>query len=217
MKVTSLGDSEAPGTLRHALTNASGPRIVVFDVGGVITLRSRLSIMDNDITVAGETAPGKGIIVQGQPFGLSGASDVIMRHIRTRPGTSSTETVDGMRMAGSNYCILDQCYQCSMGWSIDESFSRSAKNITFQRSMISELLNVPSHKNYQVGTKHDYAATIGGDVSSVHHNLIAHAEGRSWSMGGGVDDNSTIAGPLDIRNNVVYSFGIAFRSSLICP
>ncbi|KAK1147235.1 hypothetical protein N8T08_001974 [Aspergillus melleus] len=205
VKVTTLEDSEAPGTLRHALTNVTGPRIVVFDVGGVITTKSRLSITDSYITVAGETAPGKGIVVQGQPFGLSGASDVILRHIRTRPGTSSNETVDGMGMAGSNYCILDHC---SMGWSIDESFSsRNAKNITFQRNMISEPLNVAGHKNYPAGTEHGYAATIGGDISSIHHNLIAHAEGRSWSMGGGVDDNSTFAGRLDIRNNVVYNFG----------
>lgn len=183
---------------------------MVFDVGGVITLKSRLSITDSYITLAGETAPGKGIIVQGQPFGLSGSSDVIVRHIRTRPGTSSNETVDGMGMAGSNYCILDHC---SMGWSIDEAFSsRSAKNITFQRNMISEPLNVAGHKNYPAGTEHGYAATIGGDVSSIHHNLIAHAEGRSWSMGGGVDDNSTFAGRLDIRNNVVYNFGMIPRS-----
>ncbi|KAH8429302.1 uncharacterized protein LDX57_006969 [Aspergillus melleus] len=211
VKVTTLEDSEAPGTLRHALTNVTGPRIVVFDVGGVITIKSRLSITDSYITVAGETAPGKGIIVQGQPFGLSGASDVILRHIRTRPGTSSNETVDGMGMAGSNYCILDHC---SMGWSIDESFSsRNAKNITFQRNMISEPLNVAGHKNYPAGTEHGYAATIGGDISSIHHNLIAHAEGRSWSMGGGVDDNSTFAGRLDIRNNVVYNFGMLTRVS----
>ncbi|KAL2816671.1 pectin lyase fold/virulence factor [Aspergillus granulosus] len=205
VKVTSLDDSEEPGTLRHALTIETGPRIVIFDVGGVITTTSRLSVNSNYITLAGQTAPGKGIAIQGHPFGLSGASDVIFRHIRVRPGTSSGETVDGMGMAGSNYCIFDRC---SMGWAIDESFSsRSAKNITFQRNMISEPLNVAGHKNYPEGTAHGYAATVGGDVASLHHNLIAHAEGRSWSMGGGVDDNAAFAGRLDIRNNVVYNFG----------
>ncbi|KAF9888481.1 hypothetical protein FE257_008588 [Aspergillus nanangensis] len=205
VKVTSLDDSEEEGTLRHALNVVTGPRIVVFDVGGVITTTSRLVVNNNYITVAGQTAPGKGIVVQGRPFGLSGASDVIFRHIRTRPGSSSGETVDGMGMSGSNYCILDRC---SMGWAIDESFSsREAHNITFQRNMISEPLNVAGHKNYPEGTAHGYAATVGGDIASLHHNLIAHAEGRSWSMGGGVDDNSNFAGRLDIRNNVVYNFG----------
>ncbi|KAL2863963.1 pectin lyase fold/virulence factor [Aspergillus lucknowensis] len=205
VKVTSLDDTSDPGTLRHALTVETGPRIVVFDVGGVITTTSRLSVNSDYITLAGQTAPGKGIIVQGYPFGLSGASDVIFRHVRVRPGSSSGDTVDGMGMSGSNYCIFDRC---SMGWAIDESFSsRTAKNITFQRNMISEPLNVAGHQNYPVGTAHGYAATVGGDVASLHHNLIAHAEGRSWSMGGGVDDNATFAGRLDIRNNVVYNFG----------
>ncbi|KAL5363708.1 pectin lyase fold/virulence factor [Aspergillus floccosus] len=205
VKVTSLEDSEDPGTLRHALTVETGPRIVVFDIGGVITTTSRLTVNGDYITLAGQTAPGKGIVIQGHPFGLSGASDVIFRHIRTRPGSISGETVDGMGMQGSNYCIFDRC---SMGWAIDECFSsRDAHNITFQRNMISEPLNVAGHKNYPEGTKHGYAATVGGDVASLHHNLIAHAEGRSWSMGGGVDDNSHFAGRLDIRNNVVYNFG----------
>ncbi|KAL4919701.1 pectin lyase fold/virulence factor [Aspergillus aurantiobrunneus] len=205
VKVTSLEDTEDPGTLRHALTIETGPRIVVFDVGGVITTTSRLSVNTPYITLAGQTAPGKGITIKGYPFGLSGASDIIFRHIRVRPGSSSGETVDGMGMAGSNYCIFDRC---SMGWAIDEAFSsRTAKNITFQRNMISEPLNVAGHQNYPEGTAHGYAATVGGDVASLHHNLIAHAEGRSWSMGGGVDDNSSFAGRLDIRNNVVYNFG----------
>ncbi|KAL4801799.1 pectin lyase fold/virulence factor [Aspergillus unguis] len=205
VKVTSLEDTEDEGTLRYALTVATGPRIVVFDVGGVINTTSRMAVSDSYITVAGQTAPGKGIAIQGWPVGLSGASDVIFRHVRVRPGSSTGETVDGMGMAGSNYCVFDRC---SMGWSIDEAFSsRTAKNITFQRNMISEPLNVAGHQNYEPGTAHGYAATVGGDVASLHHNLLAHAEGRSWSMGGGVDDNATFAGRLDIRNNVVYNFG----------
>ncbi|KAK7419036.1 hypothetical protein QQX98_003538 [Neonectria punicea] len=205
VKVTSLEDSEEPGTLRHALTVATGPRIVVFDVGGVITTKSRISVNDQYVTLAGQTAPGKGIVIQGNPLGLTGASDIIFRHVRVRPGTVSGNTVDGMGMQGSNHAIFDRC---STGWTIDESFSsRSSYNISFQRNMISEPLNIAGHKNYPNGTAHGYAATIGGDVGSFHHNLIAHAEGRSWSMGGGADNYGSFAGRLDIRNNVVYNFG----------
>ncbi|KAI8162604.1 putative pectate lyase C [Colletotrichum sp. SAR 10_70] len=205
VKVTSLADSTDEGTLRYALTVAKGPRIVVFDVSGVITTTSRISVNDQYVTVAGQTAPGKGIVVQGFPVGLTGASDIVFRHVRVRPGKVSGETIDGMGMQGSNHCIFDRC---SMGWTIDEAFSsRSAWNITFQRNMISEPLNVAGHKNYPNGTAHGYSATIGGDVGSFHHNLLAHAEGRSWSMGGGVDDNAAFAGELDIRNNVVYNYG----------
>ncbi|OHW91197.1 pectate lyase [Colletotrichum incanum] len=205
IKVTSLEDTTDEGTLRYALTVAKGPRIVVFDVGGVITTTSRMSVNDQYITLAGQTAPGKGIVIQGNPLGLTGASDIIFRHVRVRPGKVSGQTIDGMGMQGSNHCIFDRC---SMGWTIDEAFSsRSAWNITFQRNMISEPLNVAGHKNYPNGTAHGYSATIGGDVGSFHHNLLAHAEGRSWSMGGGVDDRGAFAGQLDIRNNVVYNFG----------
>lgn len=203
--VTTLEDSDAEGTLRYALTKATGPRTVVFDVGGVITTKSRMSVNGQYITLAGQTAPGKGIVIQGQPLGLTGATDIIFQHIRVRPGTISNQTIDGMGMQGSNFAIFDRC---SMGWTIDESFSsRSAYNITLQRSMISEPLNIAGHKNYPAGTAHGFAASIGGDVGSFHHNLIAHAEGRSWSMAGGVDANAYFAGKLDLRNNVVYNFG----------
>ncbi|KAF9259580.1 pectate lyase [Marasmius fiardii PR-910] len=204
VKVTTLAD-DGTGSLRWALTEQTGPRTIVFDVGGVITLNSRLAVNSDHITVAGQTAPGKGIVITNEPFGLSGASDVIIRHVRVRPGKASGDTVDGMGMAGSNHCIIDRC---SVGWSIDESFSsRGAFNITLQRTMISEPLNVAGHKNYPPGTAHGYSASIGGDIGSFHHNLLAHAEGRSWSMAGGLDGNNVFAGRLDIRNNVVYNFG----------
>lgn len=203
--VTTLEDSSEEGTLRHALTVATGPRIIVFDVGGVIRTKSRISVSGQYVTLAGQTAPGKGVVIQGFPLGLTGATDMILRHIRVRPGTVSNQTIDGMGMQGSNHAIFDHC---SVGWTIDEAFSsRSANNITFQRNMISEPLNVAGHKNYPAGTAHGYAASIGGEVGSFHHNLIAHAEGRSWSMAGGVDSNAAFAGKLDIRNNVVYNFG----------
>ncbi|KAF2439458.1 polysaccharide lyase family 1 protein, partial [Karstenula rhodostoma CBS 690.94] len=205
VKVTSLADSTEKGTLRYALTVATGPRIVIFDVAGVITTKSRMTINTQYITVAAQTAPGKGIVVQGYPIGLSGGIDVIIRHMRVRPGKISGETIDGMGMQGSNHCIFDHC---SISWTIDESFSsRSANNITLQRTLISEPLNDAGHKNYPAGTQHGYAASIGGDVGSFHHNLIAHAEGRSWSLAGGLNDSGFFGGRLDIRNNVVYNFG----------
>src|SRR4029079_15920793 len=61
--------------------------------------------------------------------------------------------------------------------------------------------------NYPAGTAHGYAATVGGDIASLHHNLLAHNEGRNWSMGGGLDANGFYAGRLDIFNNVVYNWG----------
>jgi hypothetical protein len=195
-------------------------------------------ISDNFVTVAGQTAPGKGIIVTGFPFGVSGAEDVVIRHIVSRDqchrmlakrfvsecglahlrdklwtvyhscpllGDCTNDGRIGMGLQGSNHAIIDRS---SISWTIDESFSsRSAYNITLQRTMISEPLNVAGHQNYPAGTAHGYAASISGNIGSFHHNLIAHAWGRSWSMAGGLDDLGNFSGRLDIRNNVVYNFG----------
>jgi hypothetical protein len=110
-----------------------------------------------------------------------------------------------MGMAGAEYSIMDHC---SISWTIDEAFSsRNAKNMTLQRTLISEALNIAGHDNYPEGTAHGYAATIGGDVGSFHHNLLAHCNGRNWSLGGGLDAAGYYAGRLDIFNNVVYNWG----------
>ncbi|KIY68883.1 polysaccharide lyase family 1 protein [Cylindrobasidium torrendii FP15055 ss-10] len=211
LRVTTLEDyipgDEAPieGSLRWAIEENTGPRVIIFDVGGVSTLKARLTITDDYITVAGQTAPGKGIVFQGYTLGLSGVHDVIIRHIRVRPGTSSGETIDGMGMRGSNFCIFDRC---SISWTIDESFSsRDAYNITLQRTLISEPLNAAGHQNYPAGTQHGYAASIGGNTGTFHHNLLAHAEGRSWSMAGGLDSTGAFNGGLVLVNNVVYNYG----------
>lgn len=200
--VTNLEDS-GPGSLRDAIETDRGPRTIVFDVGGIIPLASRLSVSSSYVTIAGQTAPGKGICVRGAPFGLSGVRDVVMRHVRVRLGHGMT--FDGMGMQGSDHSILDHC---SISWTIDEAFSsRSAKNITLQRTLISECLNVAGHQNYPAGTEHGYAATISGDLGSFHHNLLAHCEGRNWSLGGGLDPSGQFAGRLDIFNSVVYNWG----------
>lgn len=198
--VTNLND-DGPGSLREALTANIGPRTVVFAVSGTIELKSRLGCSYPYVTIAGQTAPGKGICIKGAPMGI--ASDGICRFIRVRLGKG--RTFDGLGMAGANHSIVDHC---SVSWTIDEAFSsRNAKNITLQRSLISEALNVAGHKNYAKGKGHGYAATIGGNVGSFHHNLLAHCMGRNWSLGGGLDGNGYYAGKLDIFNNVVFNWG----------
>ena len=203
VEVTNLADS-GPGTLREALTNDIGPRTIVFAVSGLITLESRLTVNQSHITIAGQTAPGKGICIRKWTLGLSGARDVIVRHVRVRPGNISGATIDGMGMQGSDHCIFDHC---SISWSIDEAFSsRSARNITLQRTLISEALNAAGHENYPPGTRHGYAASISGGIGSFHHNLLAHCDGRNWSLAGGLTGGGVYDGYLDIRNNVVFNW-----------
>ncbi len=199
--VTNLEDSGA-GSLRDAVETERGPRTIVFDVSGVIPLASRLTLNQSYVTVAGQTAPGKGVLIRAAPFGLAGTKDVAVRHLRVRVGHGPT--FDGMGMAGADFSIIDHS---SISWTIDEAFSsRNGKNLTLQRTLISECLNVAGHQNYPAGTAHGYAASIGGDIGSFHHNLLAHCEGRNWSLAGGLDPNGYFSGRLDIFNNVVYNW-----------
>jgi hypothetical protein len=203
IEVSNLNDG-GPGSLRAAV-EADGPRTVVFNVGGLITLESKLIIRNPYLTIAGQTAPGKGICIRKYNLGVGGSHDIVIRYVRVRPGNIAGVTLDGMGMAGTDHSIIDHC---SISWTQDESFSsRGAKNITFQRNLISEALNIAGHKNYEKGKQHGYAASIGGDVGSFHHNLLAHCAGRNWSLAGGLDKAGRHTGRLDIRNNVVYNWG----------
>lgn len=203
IKVTNLND-RGPGSLRDAIEGNYGPRTIVFDVGGLITLESDLIITQPCITVAGQTAPGKGICLRKHQFGLSGARDVVVRFLRVRVGDLSGETQNASGMAGVDHCIMDHC---SISWGIDEGIStRGAKNFTLQRTIIAEALNIAGHDKYPPGTRHGYAASVGGDIGSLHHNLLAHNEGRNWSLAGGLDGAGRFAGRLDVFNNVVYNW-----------
>jgi len=205
VKVTNLSDS-GPGSLRDAVKGDHGPRTVVFDVSGLITLNSDIIINADDppITIAGQTAPGKGICIKREQFAMSGAEDIVMRFVRGLVGKDSGATQNATGMAGVNHCIMDHC---SFGWGIDEGLStRGAKNCTFQRCSLSEALNIAGHSNYGAGARHGFAASVGGDVASLHHNLLAHNEGRNWSMAGGLDGDGFYAGRLDLFNNVVYNW-----------
>ena len=201
--VTKLDDDGSEGTLRWALTNGSGPRTVLFRVSGIIDMEYKTCWVDDQVTIAAQTAPGKGICIKHADIGVG--SDNIVRFLRARRGLgTSDETGNAIGTVYSDHTILDHV---TASWGTDETFSsRGSKNISFQRSMISEALGIAGHRNYPAGTNHGYAATIGGDIGSFHHNLLAHCEGRNWSMGGGTDANGEYAGRLDIFNNVVYNW-----------
>jgi hypothetical protein len=192
--VTNLNATGA-GSLHEAVTNDVGPRTILFAVSGVIELDERLVLGDH------QTAPAKGITIARAPVGFTG-NDLVVRNLRVRVGYGTT--YDGMGLTGSDHSIIDRS---SISWTIDEGFSsRNARNITLQRTMISECLNIADHSNYPAGTAHGYAASIGGDVGSFHHNLLAHCSGRNWSLAGGLDGDGFYKGRLDIFNNVVYNW-----------
>ena len=202
--VTNLND-DGTGSLREACTADIGPRTIMFKVAGVIQLKSRLVCGQSYTTIAGQSAPGKGITVKSAPMGFTG-NDMIVRFMRVRLGYG--KTFDGMGLTGSNHSIVDHS---SISWTIDEAFSsRGAKNITLQRTLISESLNRANHEHYAAtgnsDIAHGFAASIGGDVGSFHHNLLAHNNGRNWSLAGGLDGDGYYSGRMDVFNNVVYNW-----------
>lgn len=213
--VKNLNDS-GEGSLRYGIESATGPRTIVFDVAGVITLTSDLKCNKPNITVAGQTAPGIGILLRDDSYSAD-SEDGITRFMRFRFGHGddwNPESGVGNSNVGNaagiqtNFHIMDHCL---LAWGSDETFaSRGAKNITFQHSLIGESLNQNGHDKYYDSEKnpnvqHGYAATIGGETGSYHHNLLAHNEGRNWSMSGGLLGNE-FAGKMNIYNNVVYNW-----------
>lgn len=211
--VTNLNDT-GEGSLRYGIENATGPRTIVFDVAGVITLASDLKCNKPYITVAGQTAPGIGILLRDDSYSAD-SEDGITRFMRFRfghgddwdpnsgVGNSNVGNAAGMQ---TNFHIMDHCM---LGWGSDETFaSRGAKNISFQHNIIGESLNQNGHDKYydtNPTVQHGYAATIGGETGSYHHNLLAHNEGRNWSMSGGLSGNE-FAGKMNMYNNVVYNW-----------
>ena len=197
--VTNL-NATGEGSFANAVKNGEGPRYVLFAVSGIIQLKDKV-FFDDYLTVAGQTAPGKGVCITTHPFGSGDES--VVRFLRSRHGAG--ETGDGMGMTGNDFSISDHC---SISWSIDEGFSsRGANMMTLQRTMIAEALNVANHKNYEEGKAHGFAATISGEIGSYHHNLLAHCNGRNWSIGDAIDGQSQWVSQLDIFNNVVYNWG----------
>lgn len=202
--VTSLsGDKDTPGTLTYGLVNLEGPRYIVFDVSGIIELDFDSYFTKPYATIAGQTAPGKGICIKKSNINIG--SDVICRHVRFKRGLGTSEqTGNAMGMTGADHAIVDHC---TAAWGTDETVSgRGAKNISFQYSIITEALGEAEHKNYPSGTNHGYAATIDGQRGSWHHNLLVNCAGRNWSMGGGMAADNMPIGGLDLFNNVCYNW-----------
>jgi pectate lyase len=201
-----VGSRQAvPGSLRAAC-EAKGPRIVVFRVSGTIELSAPITIREPFITIAGQTAPGEGICLKN--YGLSvNAQDVVIRHLRVRPGDEPGPSFrakgrgfapDGISVGTpSQNVIIDHC---SVSWAIDECLSVSGAGITdvtVQWCIISEALN---HSFHDKGP-HGYGSLLrtNGNLS-FHHNLYAHHVSRS-PRPGTYGEGSVL---LDFRNNVIH-------------
>ncbi|WP_397376702.1 pectinesterase family protein [Paenibacillus sp. p3-SID867] len=190
-EVTTLADS-GPGSLRDAVS--AGNRTVVFKVGGVIELKSPLKILGDNLTIAGQTAPGDGITVIGYPTSFDG-NNLIIRYMRFRLGDMNETEADSFGGRYKKNIIIDHS---SFSWSVDEVLSPYGnENVTVQWSIIADAMHISKH----VKGRHGYGGIWGGKNTSFHHNLIAHNSSRNPAF------DSTAGNSHDFRNNVVYNWG----------
>ena len=200
--VTNL-DDRGPGSFREAC-EAGGPRIVLFNVAGIVKLKDRIRIRAPYVTIAGNTAPGDGVCIAGNTVELE-THDVVIRHMRFRRG--ETWVGDRNDSIGGNPIGNIMIDHVSASWGLDENMSMyrhmhdhdgdkttpdrklPTVNITIQNSIFSECLN-PYH--------HSFGSTIGGLNSTFHHNLWANNAGRNPSVG--------MYGDFTFVNNVLFNW-----------
>lgn len=213
VRVTSLA-GKGPGSLREALSVAE-PRIVVFEVGGVMDLEGEdLEIREPMVLVAGQTAPGPGITIVKGSLRIA-ASDVVLQHVRVRPGDmgkpkKSGFSPDGIALGnasgkpGVRRVVVDHC---SATWAVDENLTASGPRhegregtsgeVTFSNCIIAEGLSQATHEKgeHSMGTLiHDHVRNV-----SIIGNLYAHNMNRNPVL---KPDASAV-----VVNNLIYNPG----------
>lgn len=198
IRVTNL-NAQGPGSLQAAAA-AEGPRIVLFDVAGVI--RGDLHIQHSNITIAGESAPGPGITLVGRivaaPQNGERLHDLIIRFLRIRQKPVKGHTGDVIQLPKSERFILDHL---SLAWGNDELLDIiHSSEVTVQWCTLEE--SDPAGHSKDVA--HNFALLSAYPQSgniSIHHNLFAHNSRRNPSLSPYVKEK-----PADFRNNVIYDF-----------
>lgn len=219
IKVTNL-NANGPGSF-YAAVRTKGKRIVVFEVGGMIDLNGKLvNIRDPYLTIAGQTAPSPGITLINGGI-LITANDVIVQHLRVRPGNNRRKaiwSIDALSVKSASNIIIDHC---SFAWASDENLSASgprfqgktpadwrkntAHRITFSNNIIAEGLRFSTHRYGE----HSKGTLIHDNVTDmlIYRNLYANNMDRNPYMKGG---SSGV-----VLNNLIYNPGkVAMRYNL---
>ena len=182
--VTNLKAS-GPGSLADAVSKSN--RIVVFDVGGVIDVTNvNLTVAGDNITIAGQTAPGEGITIYGGRFIMSKRSNIIMRYIRMRGSLSMPSDKCTLTMDDCQNVIMDHCTISWGRW--DNIHIKNAKDITYQNCIISEGIDPQNFGAITDGTRN----------WTISHCLWANNKSR----------NPKMKCYLQYYNNVVYNYSM---------
>lgn len=180
-------DDTGPGSFRDAVSQSN--RFVVFDLSGVIRLKSPVTVSPN-VTITGQTAPGGGITLYGAKVSFSSADNAIVRYLRFRKGTVSRRD-DAVSLSAGRNLIFDHV---SVTWGNDETFSmnpargKSIDKVTVQDSIIGRGLD---NENHSAGG----LIQPDGAVSLIR-NLFIDNETR----------NPKVKGTNQFVNNVVYNW-----------
>lgn len=198
--VSNLND-DGIGSFRWACEQG-GARIIVFNVSGIIKLKTPIIVRAPYITIAGQTAPGDGVCIAGESFQVN-THDVVVRHMRFRRGNTHVwyrEDSFGGNPVGN--IMIDHC---SCEWGLDENISfyrhmfdlgdaigsrkEPTVNVTIQNTISAKSLDTYNHA---------FGSTIGGENASFMRNLWADNTGRNPSIGWG--------GVFNFVNNVIYNW-----------
>lgn len=204
--VTSLADDGSEGTLRWAFEQHKGsPITIVFAVTGDITLTRELRVNRSDWTLAGQSAPGEGIVITHNKVNFGGSQNFIVRNVRFRIGQKSVSGDVLMDNAcGSENCANYIFDHCSFGWSVEENMNTADSHfLTVQYSIVHEGLYNGGHSKGARG----YGSQWGGSPATYHHNLLAHNQSRSPRFNGARGEDYVVF--IEYANNVNYNYGSA--------
>lgn len=192
--VTNLDDSGA-GSFRDAVGTSN--RIVVFDVGGYIQLKTAVSAKSN-LTIAGQTAPGGGIGFRGGEISFANSSNIICRFIRVRPGSETADdTDDALSLYRAQNVIVDHSSFEFAPWNnigavSDDWQAHPVTNITFQDSLIA------NPTGQQFGAHMESVAS----QQAWYRNIFANSHNR----------NPLAKADTVFVNNLLYNYGAGYTT-----
>jgi pectate lyase len=203
--VTTLHD-DGPGSFRYGIETAHGPRTITFDVGGTVQLATPIRIEGrSNLTIAGQTAPGKGITIRDHSVVVKRCNDVVIRYLRLRLGDKNKGDAAGQDVMTVDYCdqiILDHL---SLTWGIDgNSDYRGNSSMTLQWLLYAEALNDSIHPKGPHAMCTSLRDCYGN--TSLYHNVYATSRDRHPTIGGGSGRKGYAHVLVDYRNCLNYNW-----------